>query len=117
MAKPGFDELQVTWLLMSRVLPSLNKPTAVSVVEVPCASMTLPCLIVIETKLPVFTVICVFPLTPPEVAVIVAFPDLRAVAAPLTVIEATVFGDVLQVTVLVMSWVVPSENVPVAVNC
>ena len=57
------------------------------------------------------------PLTAPEAAVIVAVPDLRAVAAPLTVIEATVLGDVLHTTVLVMSWVVPSANVPVAVNC
>lgn len=77
----------------------------------------LPCRIVIETRLPVFTVTWVFPLIAPEVAVIVATPDLRAVAAPLTVIEAMLLGEELQATVLVMSCVVPSANVPVAVSC
>jgi hypothetical protein len=59
----------------------------------------------------------VFPLTAPDVAVIVAFPRLRAVTAPLTVIDATALGEELQATVFVMSCVLPSENVPVAVNC
>ena len=104
-------------MLISRVLPSLNKPTALNVVEVPWAIEMLPCRIVIDSTFAVFTVSCVLPVTAPEPAVIVAVPDLRAVAAPLTVMEATVFGEVLHATVLVMSCVVPSENVPVAVNC
>lgn len=48
---------------------------------------------------------------------IVTDPRLRAVARPLTVIDATLLFDELQVTVPVMSCIVPSENVPVAVNC
>src|SRR5208282_2456849 len=53
----------------------------------------------------------------PEAAVIVTVPRFPAVARPLTVIDAMLFFDELQVTVPVMFCVVPSENVPVAVNC
>ena len=53
----------------------------------------------------------------PERAVIVTEPSFKPVARPLTVMDAIVFPDELQVTVFVMSWLVPSENVPVAVNC
>jgi len=49
--------------------------------------------------------------------VIVTVPRLAADASPLTVIDTTLFFDELQVTVFVMFCVVPSENVPVAVNC
>lgn len=53
----------------------------------------------------------------PEFAVMVTVPRLRPVSRPLTVIDATVLLEELQFTVLVMFCVVPSENVPVAVNC
>lgn len=59
----------------------------------------------------------VLPLTDPEAAVMVIVPRLRAVAAPLTVMDANVGCDEFQVTAFVMSWVEPSENVAVAVNC
>ena len=59
----------------------------------------------------------VLPVTDPEVATIDTVPRFRAVAAPLTVIDANVGCEELHVTVLVMSWVVPSENVPFALNC
>jgi hypothetical protein len=64
-----------------------------------------------------FTVREVLPVIDPELAVIVVVPVLRAVAAPLTVIEAKVGCEELQVTVLVMSWVGPISKVPIAVNC
>jgi hypothetical protein len=63
------------------------------------------------------TVSEVLPLTDPEAAVIVTVPRFPADASPLTVIDATLFFEELQVTVSVMFCVVPSENVPVAVNC
>src|SRR5450755_399449 len=59
----------------------------------------------------------VLPLTAPELAVIVTGPVLRAVAAPLTVIDSKVGCEDVHVTVFVMSWDVPSLNAPTAVNC
>jgi len=63
------------------------------------------------------TVAVVLPLTEPEAAVMVVVPRLRAVARPLTVIDATLVFEEVHVAVPVMSCVVPSEKVPVAVNC
>ena len=63
------------------------------------------------------TVRVVFTEIVPEVAVMVAVPAVRAVARPLLLIPATVVLDELQVTCVVISRVVPSEKVPVAVNC
>lgn len=70
-----------------------------------------------EARSAAFTVAVALPLTEPEAAVIVVVPRLRAVARPLTVIDAILVVDELHVTVLVMSCVVPSENVPLAANC
>ena len=55
--------------------------------------------------------------TLPEVAVIVVVPAVRAVDNPLPSTVATAVLEELQVTEWVTSWVVPSERVPVAVNC
>ena len=63
------------------------------------------------------TVRVVFTEIVPEVAVMVAVPAVRAVARPLLLIPATVVLDELQVTCVVISRVVPSEKVAVAVNC
>ena len=66
----------------------------------------------------VATVRVAFPVILPEVAVMVAVPLATAVAKPvLLLIVATEVLDELQATVVVISWVVPSKNVPVAVNC
>ena len=59
----------------------------------------------------------VLPVTEPEVAETVAEPRARAVASPLAVIDATLLLDDAQVTEPVISFMLPSENVPVAVNC
>jgi len=79
--------------------------------------VTFPCGIASEARLAAFTFNEALPLIPAEAAVIVTVPRLRAVARPLTVIEAMLFFDELHVTVPVMTWVVPSEKVPVAANC
>ena len=57
------------------------------------------------------------PLTAPAVALIVVLPIFKPVASPLTVMEAMLGADDAQVTVPVISCVVISEKVPVAVNC
>ena len=63
------------------------------------------------------TVRVVFPVILPEVAVMVVVPAATVVARPALLIVATEVLDELQATVVVISWVVPSKNVPVAVNC
>jgi hypothetical protein len=60
------------------------------------------------------------PEMPPDVAVIAVVPGASDAARPLDpavllIVAAEVFVE-LQVTVVVRSWVVLSENVPVAVN-
>ncbi len=77
--------------------------------------------------MPQFTVSVVEPLTPAELAVMVAVPVASPLAKPGVVIggftlvvgpmTATMVLLEVQVTKLVMSRVVLSENVPVAVNC
>lgn len=68
-----------------------------------------------------FTVSVVEPVTDPCVAVIVEDPAPTLVASPgvpaALLIVATLVADDDQVTVLVMVWMLPSEYVPVAVNC
>jgi len=53
----------------------------------------------------------------PEVAVMCVVPVPCAVAKPLLSIVATLVSDDFQVTAPVMSTVVPSSSVPIAVNC
>jgi hypothetical protein len=58
-----------------------------------------------------------FPGILPEVAEMVAVPVATAVARPLLLIVAADVGNEVQMTCVVISWLVPSEYVPVAVNC
>jgi hypothetical protein len=53
----------------------------------------------------------------PEVAVISTLPIVTLVARPELLIVATAALDELQAAEVVKSFVVPSVNVPVAVNC
>jgi hypothetical protein len=70
-----------------------------------------------EDKTVGWTVSVVLPVTDPDVAKIVVEPRASAVASPLPSIDATVASDEDQVTVAVMSFVLLSEYVPVAVYC
>ena len=63
------------------------------------------------------TVSCVVPEMPPEVAVIVVVPVVIADTNPDDEMVATEVLLEVQVTLVVTSPVVPSENVAVAVNC
>ena len=47
----------------------------------------------------------------------IVVPAATAVARPLLLTVATEVFDELQVACVVMSWLVPSENVPEAANC
>jgi hypothetical protein len=117
VATDGLNELQLTCAVRFRVPPSLKVPTAANFWLVFCAIIALPGTIASDDKLAEFTVKGVFPLIEPDVAVILTVPRFRAVARPLAVIDETLLWEEPQATVFVMSWVVPSENVPVALNC
>ena len=64
---------------------------------------------VMEDKVAEVTVRVVFPAILPEVAMMVVPPAAMAVARPLLLMVATVGVDELQVTWVVISWMVPSE--------
>lgn len=97
------EELQATCPVRLRVLPSLNVPTAANCCVVLCAMDWVAGVTARDNRLAAFTVSEVFPLIRPDVAVTVTVPRLRPVARPLTVIEAMLLPEEVQVTVLVMS--------------
>ena len=111
------DEDHVTCDVRFRVPPLLKVPVALSCVVVPCAMLPLAGVIVIEARFAAFTVSAAFPLTVPIVADMVVAPIFNPVASPLTVIDATPVLDDFHVTTPVTSCTLPSEKVPVAVNC
>jgi hypothetical protein len=76
-----------------------------------------PQLIAIEVVTLVATVRIVLALRFPEATLIVVVHRFTAVARPLLSMVATVGEEELQVAVLLMSFVVRSPKVPVAVNC
>ena len=71
----------------------------------------------IDTRVAGVTVSVVLPVMLLEAAWIVVVPAPTAVAKPAALIVATVTTEELHVAVLLRFCVVPSLNVPVAVNC
>jgi hypothetical protein len=69
-----------------------------------------------EDRVAAVTVMVLMPEILPEAAVMVAKPVATAVARPLLLTVATEVTDELQVTCVVISRLIPSEYVPVAVN-
>ena len=63
------------------------------------------------------TVNVVLPVIPLSVAEMLVLPALTAVASPALVMVATPVFEEAQVAEPVRFWVLPSEYVPVAVNC
>jgi hypothetical protein len=117
VAAAVLEELHVTRAVKLCVLPSVKVPVAENCSLVFCAMLGLAGRTVIETRFFASTVEVTLPVIAPEVAVMVTVPRFLPVASPLTVIEATAAGEELHPTLPVMSCVVLSENVPVAVNC
>src|SRR5205809_431405 len=119
---PGVDELQVTWVVRSCVVVSLEVPVAVNCRVSPSGRLGLAGVTAIEVRVAAVTVSVVFPETPPKAAVIVMGPPAATDVAnpcepPALLIVATAVLDELQVTWVVRSCVVLSLKVPVAVNC
>ena len=110
-------ELQWPLCVRSWVVPSVNVPVAVNCCVVPSGIAAIGGLIAIDSSAAAVTVSSVELLTVPDVALMLAVPIATLCASParLMVATATVSDD--QLTVLLRFWVLPSVNVPVAVNC
>src|SRR5438309_2553872 len=110
-----------TVALRSWVLPSVNVPVAVNCCFVPSAIEGLAGITAIDASTAAVTVNVVVPVTEPEVALIFATPVPKLVAKPgelrSLLIIATAGMSELHCTVFVMFWLLPSVNVPLAVNC
>jgi len=115
------SEAQVTVELRSCMLPSLNVPVAINCCVVPNATEGFAGVTAIDCRTAAVTLIVVLPLIVPEVATIWAEPvpvlDANPAVFARLLIVATVVAFELHCTVLVTSCVLPSEKVPVAVNC
>ena len=100
VATDALDELQVTCVLISRVVPSEYVPEAVNCWVVPTALFAEAGVTAIEDKVAAVTVkvrVVVSEILP-KVAVMVVVPSLRARASPLVLIVATDGSDEVQVT-------------------
>jgi hypothetical protein len=108
------DELQVTCAVISRLVPSENVPVAVNGWVTPTGILGLAGVTAMEDRGGAFTVRIVLPnellleklLGSLEVAVMVVVPKARGVARPLLSTVATDGSEELQVTCVVISWVV-----------
>jgi hypothetical protein len=115
------SEAHVTVEVRSWVLPSVNVPVALNCCLVPSAMEGFAGATAIEDSTAAVTVNVVMPLIDPELAVILAEPVPTLVPSPWVFVAlltaATAGVSEPHCAVLVTSWVVPSVNVPVAVNC
>ena len=121
VATDVFDELHVTDAVISCVLLSEKVPVAANCSVVLRAMPGLVGVTAMDTSVAELTVRVVKPEMRPEAAVIVAVPAATGVTCPLEpaalLIVATDVFDELHVTDAVISRVLLSEKVPVAVNC
>jgi hypothetical protein len=117
VATDVLDELQVTCVVISRLVPSEYVPEAANCLVTPIGMLGLAGVTDMEDRVVGVTARDVLPETLPEVAVIVVEPTATALARPLLFTVATDALDELQVTCVVISWVVPSEYVPEAASC
>ena len=114
-ARLFFDDLHDTPLKFVAVLPSPNVPVAVSLSDVPTLIRGLAGLIAIDTRCNVETVSPVDPVIEPNDALIVVLPAATLEARPWALMVAAAGVEEVHTTVVVMSWVEESLNVPVAV--
>jgi len=117
VAPKVFDELQVTCVVILKLVPSEYAPVAVNCWMNPVGMLELAGVTDMEERVAEITVRVVLPEISPDAAVMVAVPAATAVARPLLLTVAADVFDELQATCVVISRLVPSENVPVAANC
>jgi hypothetical protein len=106
---------QITDPVMSCELPLLRLPVAVNCWVNPATIDGFAGVTAIDWSAAAVTV--VLPETVPDVAVIVEMPAETPVAIPLASTVTIAVADEVHCADAVISCVVPSENVPVAVNC
>src|ERR1700676_3175103 len=111
------EELHVAVLVRFCVVPSLNVPVAGNCCVLPFRTEGFAGVTAMDTSVAAVTVNVVLPVMLLEAAWIVVVPVPTAVAKPAALIVATVTAEELHVAVLVRFCVVPSLNVPVALNC
>jgi hypothetical protein len=111
------DTLQIAVAVRSDVEPSLYVPVAVNCRFCPAATEAVEGDTDTDTSADGVTVNVADPLMPCALAVMVATPSAKAVAAPPGAIDATPDGEAIQFAFAVRSAVEPSLYVPVAVNC
>jgi hypothetical protein len=117
VATAGLEEVQVTCVVTSRLVPSEYKPEAANSWVTPAGMLGLTGVTEMEDRVAEVTVRVVLPEIVPEVAVMVAVPAATAVTRPVLLTVATVGLEDLQATCFVMSKLVPSEYAPEPENC
>jgi hypothetical protein len=110
-------ELQMTSVVISRVVPSAYVPVAVNCWVVPRGMLRLAGVTAMDDRAAEVTVRVVLPEIVSKVAVMVAVPVATPVTKPVLLTVAIDGSDEFQVAGVVISWFVLSENMPVAVNC
>ena len=113
----GLDDFHETPPRLLAVLPSLNVPLALNLIEVPRAIRGFAGFTVMETRCAVETVSPVDPLTPPKTALIVLLPAATLVRSPWPLMVAAAGFEDVQTADPLTSCEVLSLNVPVAANC
>ena len=117
VATVAFEEVQMTELLRSCVLLSVNVPVAVSCSVKPMISELLGAVTVIDCRAAAVTVSTkVFEVTPLLTAVMLVEPIPVPVARPVLLTVAAAVLEEVQIAELVSNWVLPSLKVPVEVN-
>lgn len=110
------DELQLAALVRSWRLPSLYVPVAVNCWLVPFAIEPLTGLTETETRIGAVTATVAELVTVLELAVMLVDPSMFAVTNPAAVTGATAGNEDVHVTEAVTSCVLPSLQVPIALN-
>jgi hypothetical protein len=113
----GLEDFHETPLKLVAVLPSLNVPVALNLIDVPRATRGFAGLTLIETRWAVETVSPVEPLTVPKTALIVLPPVATLFRRPWLLMTAAAGFEEVQIAEPLMSCVLLSLNVAVAVNC
>jgi hypothetical protein len=117
VATPIVLEVQYPDCVRSWVVPSVYVPVAVNCCGMPTGTLAVGGLMAIETSVAAVTVSTVEPEIVPEVALMVVVPIPVLMTNPVVLIVAVVMVLDAQVAFPVKFCVLPSVNVPAAVNC
>ena len=111
------ETIHDTVSVMFWVLPSVKVPVTLSCCMAPLIREGFGGVIANEVKSGVGTVITAEVVIKPALAVMVALPELIAETRPAGLTAATFAGAVVQATLPVTSWVVPSLKPPTTESC